>query len=160
MALCSKDANLNTCWSHALDQLPHFSAPLSLLPGPKHPIFHGFQFFWMFKELFVFIINSQVYWPPGVRDSLVYSPPWSHDCQCIHHLGVVLDTRDFFKPILMSIQQPLKVGYFSYLGACDLCLKKCLTQDILIDSLMSSSPGSRLQIRVTPRTSEKILNHF
>ncbi len=37
--LLYKDANLNLYWSHALDQLPHFSAPLSRLPGPKHPLF-------------------------------------------------------------------------------------------------------------------------
>ncbi len=36
--LC-KDANLNPCWSHALDQLPHFSALFTLLPSPKHPLF-------------------------------------------------------------------------------------------------------------------------
>jgi hypothetical protein len=33
-----KDANLSPYWSHALDQLPHFLAPLSPLPGPKHPL--------------------------------------------------------------------------------------------------------------------------
>ncbi len=36
--LC-KDANPNLYWSHALDQLPHFSAPLSLLRGPNLPFF-------------------------------------------------------------------------------------------------------------------------
>jgi hypothetical protein len=34
-----KDANLNPYWSHSLYQLPHFLAPLSPFPGPKHPLF-------------------------------------------------------------------------------------------------------------------------
>ncbi len=38
-----------------------------------------FKFFWIFEELFVFVIDSPVYSPPGSQDSPVYSPPWSHD---------------------------------------------------------------------------------
>jgi hypothetical protein len=34
-----KDANFNPYWSHAQDQLPHFSALLSPFPGPKHSLF-------------------------------------------------------------------------------------------------------------------------
>jgi hypothetical protein len=37
--LVYKDANLNPYWSHGQHQLPHFSAPLIPLPGPKHPLF-------------------------------------------------------------------------------------------------------------------------
>ncbi len=34
-----KDANFKLYWSHAQDQLPHFSAPISSFPGPKQPPF-------------------------------------------------------------------------------------------------------------------------
>jgi hypothetical protein len=34
-----KEVNLNPYWSHSVDQLPHFSALLNPLPGPKHPLF-------------------------------------------------------------------------------------------------------------------------
>ncbi len=63
-----------------------------------------------------------MYSPQGSRDSLLYSPPGS----CFGHQEVAL-------PILRSIQQQslkglafkeFTVGYFTYLGTCDLCLKQ------------------------------------
>jgi hypothetical protein len=38
-----------------------------------------FAFFWIFKKLFVFIIDSPVFLPQGSGDSPVDPPPWSHD---------------------------------------------------------------------------------
>jgi hypothetical protein len=35
----------------------------------------------------------------------------------------------------------LIASYFNYLGICDLCLKNCLTQGILLNSPAYSSPG-------------------
>ncbi len=38
-----------------------------------------FKFFWIFEDLFIFIIDSPVYSTPGSQDFPVYSPLWSHD---------------------------------------------------------------------------------
>ncbi len=45
-------------------------------------------------------------------------------------------------------------GHVIYVG------KNCLTSGILIDSPVYSSPGSQLQIRITPQIFEKIRNRF
>ncbi len=59
-----------------------------------------FKYFRIFEELFIFVIDSPVYSPPGSRDSQVYSPPGKHDFPvysspetpwCIHQWGVGLN---------------------------------------------------------------------
>jgi hypothetical protein len=48
----------------------------------------NFEYFRIFEELFVFVIDSLVYSPPGSRDSPLYSPTRSRDYPVNSSLGI------------------------------------------------------------------------
>jgi hypothetical protein len=74
------------------------------------------EFFRIFEELFVFVINSPVYSPPLSHDSPVYSSPWSWDqissqktCWCIIH---------------QEIKTPLWLIHWGFFTHCSICHQK------------------------------------
>jgi hypothetical protein len=65
------------CQCHEIFYPGFFRKQLLLVPLDTSR--KGFDFFQIFEELLVFVIDSSVYSPPGSRDSLVYSSPGSRD---------------------------------------------------------------------------------
>jgi hypothetical protein len=87
--------------------------------------------------------DSPVYSPEGSRDFLMYSM-YSSPGSRFGHRGVVLPTFRNIQQSLMIISfWKLTVGYFNYLGTCDLCLNKLPYRRILTDFPVYPSPGSQ-----------------
>ncbi len=119
-----------------------------LLPVPMGMPRNDFEFFWIFVELFVFVIDSSVMNTPGSRlASLKY-------CEAIfsnrNHMSRYSesDLQSIFRTILS-----LKIV------VCSLKSVKRLP-GVQNDSPVMNIPGSRLRIRITPWKFEKIRNPF
>jgi hypothetical protein len=59
-----------------------------LLPVPLDTPRKDLEFFRIYEELFVFVIKSSVYSPPGRRDSRCLHHRGVVTLRCIHHRGV------------------------------------------------------------------------